>query len=196
MSLATTSAGERNAEATVYVGNIDTLVDEELLWELFLQAGPVASVFLPRDKLSNRHEGFGFVEFKSEEDAKYACLIMNNVKLHERALRVNPSQGDAQMAGFDEGATVYISGLDPVVDERMLHETFSSFGALIATPNILRDDQTGRSKGTALLRYDSFEGAERAIAAMNQQIFVNRTITITFSSKNQISSAQQAQSSV
>ena len=39
---------DRNAEATVYVGNLDTQVTEELLWELFLQAGPVTNVYVRR----------------------------------------------------------------------------------------------------------------------------------------------------
>ena len=35
---------ERNQEATVYVGDLDSQVGEELLWELMLQAGPVGTV--------------------------------------------------------------------------------------------------------------------------------------------------------
>jgi splicing factor 3B subunit 4 len=31
----------RNQEATCYVGNIDVQATEELIWELFVQAGPV-----------------------------------------------------------------------------------------------------------------------------------------------------------
>ena len=30
-----------NADATIYVGGLDEKVSETLLWELFLQAGPV-----------------------------------------------------------------------------------------------------------------------------------------------------------
>jgi splicing factor 3B subunit 4 len=33
--------GERNQDATVYVGNLDEKVNEAILWELMLQAGPV-----------------------------------------------------------------------------------------------------------------------------------------------------------
>lgn len=35
------SAGieQRNQDATIYVGNIDEKVTDEVLWELFLQAG-------------------------------------------------------------------------------------------------------------------------------------------------------------
>lgn len=56
---------ERNQEATVYAGNLDTKVNENILWELFTQCGPVVNVYIPRDKISNEHHGFGFVEFKS-----------------------------------------------------------------------------------------------------------------------------------
>ena len=52
-------------EATLYVGGLDERVDEELLWELFLQVGidwccafqfgPVVSVSMPKDKVLNKH---------------------------------------------------------------------------------------------------------------------------------------------
>ena len=34
---------QRNQDATCYVGNLDEQLSEELLWEMMLQAGPVAS---------------------------------------------------------------------------------------------------------------------------------------------------------
>lgn len=47
---------ERNQEATVYVGNIDQKVNEEILWELFVQCGPVVNVHIPRDKITGEHQ--------------------------------------------------------------------------------------------------------------------------------------------
>jgi len=47
---------ERNQEATVYVGNIDLKVTEEILWELFVQCGPVVNVHVPRDKITGDHQ--------------------------------------------------------------------------------------------------------------------------------------------
>jgi splicing factor 3B subunit 4 len=64
-------AAERNQDATAYVGNLDSQVSEELLWELFVQAGPVVNVYVPKDRVTNLHQGYGFVEFRSEEDADY-----------------------------------------------------------------------------------------------------------------------------
>lgn len=54
-----------------------------------LQAGPVASVNLPRDRISMAHQGFGFCEFVNEHDSDYACKIMNQIKLFGKPIRVN-----------------------------------------------------------------------------------------------------------
>lgn len=35
------------------------------------------------------HQGFGFCEFQTEEDADYACKIMNQIKLFGKPIRVN-----------------------------------------------------------------------------------------------------------
>ncbi|KAJ3139113.1 Splicing factor 3B subunit 4 [Physocladia obscura] len=63
---------ERNQQNTVYVGNLDEAVTEALLWELMLQAGPVVNVHLPKDRVTQSHQGFGFAEYTSEDDADYA----------------------------------------------------------------------------------------------------------------------------
>ena len=75
---------QRNADCTVYVGELDTQVDEELLWELFLQVGPVVYVHIPKDRVTNQHSGFGFVEFKNEVDADYASKVLGGVKVPAR----------------------------------------------------------------------------------------------------------------
>jgi splicing factor 3B subunit 4 len=35
------------------------------------------------------HQGYGFCEFLTEEDAEYACKIMNQIKLYGKPIRVN-----------------------------------------------------------------------------------------------------------
>ena len=78
---------QRNQDATLWCGQLDEKVDEELLWELMLQAGPVASIHMPKDKVTTAHQGYAFVEFRSEEDAEYAKLTANMVKLLASRLR-------------------------------------------------------------------------------------------------------------
>ena len=64
-------------------------MSETILWELFVQAGPVVNVLMPKDRITLNHQGYGFVEFMSEEDADYAIKIMNMIKLYGKPIRVN-----------------------------------------------------------------------------------------------------------
>ena len=54
---------ERNQDATIYVGGLDEKVTEAIVWELFVQAGPVVNVHMPKDRVTQNHQGYGFVEF-------------------------------------------------------------------------------------------------------------------------------------
>ncbi len=47
---------ERNQDATIYVGSLDEKVNESLLWELFVQAGPVVNVHMPKDRVTMMHQ--------------------------------------------------------------------------------------------------------------------------------------------
>ncbi|CAH8616121.1 Splicing factor 3B subunit 4 [Schistosoma haematobium] len=172
---------ERNQDATIYVGGLDEKVNESILWELFLQAGPVVNVHMPKDRINMQHQGYGFVEFMTEEDADYAMRIMNMIKLYGKPIRVN--KASANQKNLDIGANIFIGNLDPEVDEKLLYDTFSAFGVILQTPKIMRDPETGNSKGYAFINFASFEASDAAIEAMNGQYLCNRAITISYAFK-------------
>lgn len=172
---------ERNQDATVYVGGLDEKVSEPLLWELFLQAGPVVNTHMPKDRVTGQHQGYGFVEFLSEEDADYAIKIMNMIKLYGKPIRVN--KASAHNKNLDVGANIFIGNLDPEIDEKLLYDTFSAFGVILQTPKIMRDPDTGNSKGYAFINYASFDASDAAIEAMNGQYLCNRPITVSYAFK-------------
>ncbi|KAI9328397.1 hypothetical protein BDR26DRAFT_912768 [Obelidium mucronatum] len=164
---------ERNQQNTCYVGNLDEHVTEALLWELMLQAGPVVNVHLPKDRVTQSHQGFGFAEFQTEDDADYAIKIMHMVKVFGKPLRVNKASDNRQVV--DVGANLFIGNLDPEVDEKTLHDTFSAFGVIAQTPKVARDAEVGVSKGYGFVAYDNFESADAAIEAMNGTILDEQT---------------------
>nr|XP_005991733.1 PREDICTED: splicing factor 3B subunit 4 [Latimeria chalumnae] len=172
---------ERNQDATVYVGGLDEKVSEPLLWELFLQAGPVVNTHMPKDRITGQHQGYGFVEFLSEEDADYAIKIMNMIKLYGKPIRVN--KASAHNKNLDVGANIFIGNLDPEIDEKLLYDTFSAFGVILQTPKIMRDPETGNSKGYAFINFASFDASDAAIEAMNGQYLCNRPITVSYAFK-------------
>ncbi|KAM3082222.1 Spliceosome-associated protein 49 [Clarireedia jacksonii] len=172
---------EQDKEATVYIGNIDERVTDSLIWELMLQAGRIVNVHLPKDRVTQSHQGYGFVEFISEEDAEYAARIMNQVRLYGKPIRVNKASADKQKT-VEVGAELFIGNLDPLVDEKTLYDTFSRFGSLISAPKIARDESS-LSKGYGFVSYSNFEASDDAIANMNGQYLMNKEVSVQYAYK-------------
>lgn len=155
---------------------------------------------MPKDRVTMMHQGYGFVEFMGEEDADYAIKIMNMIKLYGKPIRVN--KASAHQKNLDVGANIFIGNLDPEVDEKLLYDTFSAFGVILQTPKvgfslpgsftgthfdfvaqIMRDPETGNSKGFAFINFASFEASDASIEAMNGQYLCNRSISVSYAFK-------------
>lgn len=180
----------RNQDATIYVGNLDGSCTEDLLTELFVQVGRIQSVYMPKDKLTGVHNGYGFVEFADVIDADYAIAVMNMIKLYGRPVRVSKSslhtnQGDQPIK--DIGANLFIGNLDPNdVDDQLLYDTFSAFGTMAKPCRLVRDEVTKESKGYGFVWYDSFMASDTAIECMNGQYLGNRIISVLYAFKKDI----------
>ena len=73
----------------VYVGGLAEEVDEKILHAAFIPFGDITDVQIPMDYSSQKHRGFGFVEFELAEDAAAAIDNMNESELFGRTIRVN-----------------------------------------------------------------------------------------------------------
>ncbi|BES87896.1 Hypothetical protein NTJ_00701 [Nesidiocoris tenuis] len=82
-------------DRTVYVGNVGSEVTDELLHELFLQAGPVDEVTSPGQD-GTRKKPFAFVTFKHSCSVPYAINLLDGIKLFDQPIRVAPSRGSDQ----------------------------------------------------------------------------------------------------
>jgi splicing factor 3B subunit 4 len=71
----------------------------------------------------------------------------------------------------------------PPIFLQLLYDTFSAFGVIINTPKLMRDPDTGNSKGFGFVSYDCFEASDAAIEAMNGQYLCNRQITVSYAYK-------------
>ncbi|KAE8144552.1 hypothetical protein BDV25DRAFT_166582 [Aspergillus avenaceus] len=172
---------EQDKEATVYIGNLDERVTDSLVWELMLQAGRIVNVHLPKDRVTQSHQGYGFVEFISEEDAEYASRIMNGIRLYGKPIRVNKASADKQKS-VEIGAELFVGNLDPMVTEQVLYDTFSRFGNLVSIPKIARDDNN-LSKGYGFVSFGDFESSDAAITSMNGQYLMNKQVSVQYAYK-------------
>lgn len=152
-----------------------------MVYELMLQMGPIHNLHMPRDRVTQTHQGFGFVEFRTPADAEYASNVMNGVKMFGKPLRVNKASADKQRT-TDVGAELFVGNLDAMADEKLLYDTFSRFGALLAPPKVARED-SGASKGFGFISYADFESSDAAIGALNGQYMLSREISVQYAFK-------------
>ncbi|XP_034826834.1 RNA-binding protein 7 [Maniola hyperantus] len=73
---------------TLWCGNLAEQVTEELLYELFLQAGPLEKVRIPRDR-DGRQKNFAFITFCHEVSVPYAIGLFRGTSLFHRALNLD-----------------------------------------------------------------------------------------------------------
>ena len=75
-------------EHTLYVGNLHSKVTDTLLYELFLQVGPLQKVKLVFNGETKKHKGYAFVTFKHECSLEYAINVLDEEKLFGRSIIV------------------------------------------------------------------------------------------------------------
>ena len=72
---------------------------------------------------------------------------------------------------------IFIGNLSYNVTEGDLRQTFEAFGQ-VASTTVIKDEQSGRSKGFGFVEMHEQAEAQSAIAALNGQAFKGRTVTV------------------
>ncbi|KAK3145712.1 hypothetical protein QOZ80_3BG0256460 [Eleusine coracana subsp. coracana] len=76
-----------------------------------------------------------------------------------------------------EGWTILVSGVKEDAEEIDLHDVFSEFGH-VKDLHYNLERRTGYAKGYALIEYESFEEAQRAIREMNGTQLLTKTVYV------------------
>ena len=97
-----------------------------------------------------------------------------------RPLSPNASYScNMQQAGDPGHSNLYVKGLPPDVDQGTLQQLFQAYGA-IESCRIVRDVNTGVSKGYGFCKLSSREDAEKAIRAINGSSIRNHVLEVKY----------------
>ncbi|XP_012527802.1 RNA-binding protein 7 [Monomorium pharaonis] len=72
---------------TLYCGNLSEKVTEDILYELFLQGGPVQKITIPKDR-DGKQRSFGFITYKHTKSVEYALHLFDGTLLYNRTLNM------------------------------------------------------------------------------------------------------------
>ncbi|XZF13016.1 RNA recognition motif domain-containing protein [Chitinophagaceae bacterium MMS25-I14] len=72
----------------IYVGNLNVLVTEHQLRDLFMQYGQVKDIKIVANSRTGRSQGFGFVEIEGFRQAEKAISNLNSMYFMNRFIEV------------------------------------------------------------------------------------------------------------
>lgn len=83
--------GGKSGPMKLYVGSLHYNITEEMLRGIFEPFGKIDEIKLIKESGTGRSQGYGFVTYQSQEDAKKALEQLNGFELAGRPMKVTPS---------------------------------------------------------------------------------------------------------
>ncbi|XP_034234843.1 poly(U)-binding-splicing factor half pint isoform X2 [Thrips palmi] len=175
----------------VYVGSISFELKEDTIRQAFLPFGPIKSINMSWDPVTQKHKGFAFVEYEIPEAAQLSLEQMNGVMIGGRNIKVvgrpsNMPQAQSVIDEITEEAKqynrIYIASIHPDLTEDDIKSVFEAFGP-IKSCKLAAGPTPNRHKGYAFIEYETQQASQEAIASMNlfdlggQYLRVGRAIT-------------------
>ncbi|XP_017770984.1 PREDICTED: poly(U)-binding-splicing factor half pint isoform X3 [Nicrophorus vespilloides] len=175
----------------VYVGSISFELKEDTIRQSFLPFGPIKSINMSWDPVTQKHKGFAFVEYEIPEAAQLALEQMNGVMIGGRNIKVvgrpsNMPQAQTVIDEIQEEAKnynrIYVASIHPDLTEEDIKSVFEAFGPIIYC-KLAQGSSAHKHKGYGFIEYETTQAANEAIASMNlfdlggQFLRVGRAIT-------------------
>ncbi|XP_073431536.1 probable RNA-binding protein 23 isoform X3 [Dendrobates tinctorius] len=168
-----TTPEERDAR-TVFCMQLAARIHPRDLEDFFSAVGKVRDVRMISDKNSRRSKGIAYVEFVDIESVPLA-IGLTGQRLLGVPIIVQASQAEknrlaamaSNMQRSNSGPTrLYVGSLHFNITEDMLRGIFEPFGR-IENIQLLREPDTGRSKGYGFITFVDAECARRALDQLN-----------------------------
>jgi polyadenylate-binding protein len=165
-----------NSWTNVYFRNAPSSFGESETINLFAPFGEITSTFIKQKEFSNEIKTFGFVNFKTHEDAVAACRELNGTVIdnnefycaraqskseREQLLRKEKDLRRRDMYSLYHGRNLYVKHIDDNMSEEELRTIFSEFGSITSAKISL--DENGARKGFGFICFETKESARAAV---------------------------------
>lgn len=197
----TVNTGARDAAGgdphckSLYVGNLDPRVNDQILGQVFQSVAEVVGVKICRDRNSGPGSlNYGFVDFADHETAEAALQTLNGRKIFSSEIKVNwafagsrdsNGQGSSSRHAASNVSgdvfSIFVGDLSPEINDATLAKTFNAFWSM-CDARVMWDSSTGKSRGYGFVTFKDKLDAESAINSMNGVQLGSRCLRINWAS--------------
>ena len=151
--------------ATLYVGDLHPSVTQKALYDEFSTVGGVTTVHVCTDRNTSVSMGYGYVNFRTIEDAERALNALNFKEIGGQSIRLMWSNRDPT-ARKSSGSNLFVRGLPDSVDSKRLHDLFSQIGNILSSKVVF--DEDGRPRNYGYVQMATEEDSKRAMEQMTE----------------------------
>lgn len=180
----------------LWVGRVELWENEEQMVTTVLEETGIKarSCWFVRNHTTMKLEGYGFLDFKTSEDASEVLRQLqdqpiphnpNNVfKLKWGTLKRAPDQNIAQKT---DGYSVYVANLPYSVDEAKLLAFFRKYLPNTISAKLIRQD--GISRGYGFVRFNTYQEMNLAIKKLHQTTEFGKPLQVREAAQNRQASS-------
>eukprot|EP01095_Lingulamoeba_sp_RSL-Kostka_P015581 TRINITY_DN721_c2_g1_i2.p1 TRINITY_DN721_c2_g1~~TRINITY_DN721_c2_g1_i2.p1 ORF type:complete len:387 (+),score=140.06 TRINITY_DN721_c2_g1_i2:125-1285(+) len=169
---------------TLWIGDIDSWMDESYVESLFFAVGNIQQVKIIRDRFSGVGAGYGFVEFIDNYSAQNALEMLNGkplpngfgktYRLNWATYGINERKPDIVQPEY----SIFVGDLAPEVNDYQLQQIFQERYPSVKSAKVVTDPNTGLSRRYGFVRFSNEMEMERAMVEMQGQFCGTRPMRI------------------
>lgn len=154
----------------IFVGDLSSEINDRTLYEAFARCPNCSDARVMWDHGTGRSKGYGFVSYRTKEDAEHGIRTMNGEQVGTRRVRCGWAQHkqddtlpmDQKTVDLADpsNTNVYVGNISPQLSDQDLRRAFAAFGQVLEV-------KTYRKAGYGFVRFASHLDAVRSIVAMN-----------------------------
>ncbi|KAI9504067.1 hypothetical protein BX070DRAFT_174526, partial [Coemansia spiralis] len=170
---------------SLYVGNLDPRVTEQILHEVFSAVRPAIGVkIIPDKRQVNGGLSYGFVEFADHQDASVALQSLNGRRIYEYEIRVNWAFTSGGQVHEDTSGHyhIFVGDLSPEVNDQVLTKAFGAYPSM-SDARVMWDMSSWKSRGYGFVAFRDRADAEKAISQMNGEWLGSRAIRVNWANQ-------------
>lgn len=169
-------------KTNLIINYIPPQMNENDMTALFSSVGEIVSLKLIRDKngvfpinplntqnlIGGQSLGYGFIKFRTEEQAVKAIQAFNGLKLKEKVLKVAFAR-QTETENKSMATNIYVSGLPKTIQDQDFEAMFRKFGE-ITTYKIFRQENNDKLNAIGFVLFNERSDAEKAIKELDGKV--------------------------